>query len=204
MPAPTAMNVLTLQEKEFLRQINTPAAQSSKPNTLFEKQDIVGKGAYGAVYKGKHRETNQVVALKIINLDTADDDVEDIQKEVALLKRLMAQGSLANEENGASSKQKGKDGDEELYGVPNVIKYYGCWTEGPKVWIVMELAEGGSVRTLARASPMTELQICLTAREVLNALAFLHKNGIIHRDIKGKMAKSRFPLSSRTKPHILS
>jgi protein-serine/threonine kinase len=156
MPSPTAMNVLTLQEKEFLRQINTPSAQSSKPGTLFDKQDIVGKGAYGAVYKGKHRDTNQVVALKIINLDTADDDVEDIQKEVALLKRLMAQGSLANDENGggssSSSKQKGKDkdGDEALYGVPNVIKYYGCWTEGPKVWIVMELAEGGSVRTLVR------------------------------------------------------
>jgi serine/threonine protein kinase len=146
--ANTAMNLLTPQEKEFLRLINTPAAQSSKPNTLFEKQDIVGKGAYGAVYKGKHRQTDQVVALKIINLDTADDDVEDIQKEVALLKRLMAQGNLMNEENGVNGKQKGKAGEEEVYGVPNVIKYYGCWTEGPKVWIVMELAEGGSVRTL--------------------------------------------------------
>lgn len=146
MPSTTAMNVLTPQEKEFLRQINTPVALSAKPNTLFEKHDIVGKGAYGAVYKGKHRQTNQIVALKIINLDTADDDVEDIQKEVALLKRLMAQGSLANDENG--SKQKSRAGDEEVYGVPNVIKYYGCWTEGPKVWIVMELADGGSVRTL--------------------------------------------------------
>lgn len=148
------MNILTLtpQEKEFLRQINTPSAQSAKPNTLFEKQDIVGKGAYGAVYKGKHRQTDQVVALKIINLDTADDDVEDIQKEVALLKRLMAQGNLANDEHSGNGKQKSKVGEEEVYGVPNVIKYYGCWTEGPKVWIVMELAEGGSVRTLVRIS----------------------------------------------------
>lgn len=30
----------------------------------------------------------------------------------------------------------------------NVIKYYGSLMEGPRVWIIMELAEGGSIRTL--------------------------------------------------------
>ena len=30
----------------------------------------------------------------------------------------------------------------------NVIKYYGSLMEGPIVWIIMELAEGGSIRTL--------------------------------------------------------
>lgn len=47
-----------------------------------------------------------------------------------------------------SSPINGQQSDWNHYGVPNVIKYYGCWTEGPKVWIVMEIAEGGSVRTL--------------------------------------------------------
>jgi protein-serine/threonine kinase len=32
----------------------------------------------------------------------------------------------------------------------NVIKYYGSLMEGPRVWIIMELAEGGSIRTLVR------------------------------------------------------
>lgn len=48
----------------------------------------------------------------------------------------------------------------------------------------MEYAEGGSIRTLSRAQPLKELHICLVIREVLLALAFLHKNGVIHRDIK--------------------
>jgi len=67
------------------------------------------------------------VALKIINLDTEDDDVGDIQKEIALLQQLM-------------NTTGGKD--------MNVIKYYGSLMEGPRVWIIMELAEGGSIRTL--------------------------------------------------------
>ncbi len=80
-----------------------------------------------------------MVALKIINLDTEDDDVGDIQKEVSLLQQLM-------------------DGTTGGLGgvMPNVIKYYGCLTEGPRVWIVMEYAEGGSIRTLVGSAIMSE------------------------------------------------
>lgn len=39
----------------------------------------------------------------------------------------------------------------------------------------------------SRAQPLKELHICLVVREVLLALAFLHKNGVIHRDIKGML-----------------
>lgn len=39
----------------------------------------------------------------------------------------------------------------------------------------------------SRAQPLKELHICLVVREVLLALAFLHKNGVIHRDIKGTL-----------------
>lgn len=148
-----------------------------------QKLEIIGKGAYGAVYRGRHIQSGHVVALKIINLDTEDDDVGDIQKEIALLQQLMNTGG-------------GKD--------MNVIKYYGSLMEGPRVWIIMELAEGGSIRTLvrlyqarslakyqlrwpqSRAQPLKEQHICLVIREVLVALAFLHKNGVIHRDIKGR------------------
>lgn len=81
------------------------------------------------MYKGRHRLSGHVVALKIINLDTEDDDVADIQKEISLLQRLM-------------------HGSNKEGVLPNVIKYYASLMTGPKVWIIMELAEGGSIRTL--------------------------------------------------------
>ena len=94
---------------------------------LYQKQEIVGKGSYGAVYKGVEVATGKIVALKIINLDTEDDDVGDIQREVTLLSQL--RGAERN----------------------NVSVYYGCYLEGPRVWIIMDFASGGSVRTLVRS-----------------------------------------------------
>ena len=41
----------------------------------------------------------------------------------------------------------------------NVIKYYGSLMEGPRVWIIMELAEGGSIRTLVRG-PRSGIEWC--------------------------------------------
>ncbi|EGN99912.1 hypothetical protein SERLA73DRAFT_53219 [Serpula lacrymans var. lacrymans S7.3] len=128
---------------------------------LFRRLETVGKGAYGSVHKGVHIPTGNVVALKIINLDTADDDVEAIQREVALL--------------------------TQLRDAPNVTKYYGCYLDGPRVWIVMEFAQGGSVRTLMQASKegvIEERYIVIIVREVLVGLSYLHKSAIIHRDIK--------------------
>lgn len=34
-------------------------------HSMFEKHEIVGKGAYGAVYRGTNKQTGEVVALKV-------------------------------------------------------------------------------------------------------------------------------------------
>lgn len=128
---------------------------------LYQRLETVGKGAYGSVHKGKDLRTGDVVALKIINLDTEDDDVGDIQREVALL--------------------------TQLRDAPNVTRYFGCYLDGPRVWIVMEYAQGGSVRTLMKASKdgtVEEKYVLIITREVLKALEYLHKSNIIHRDLK--------------------
>ncbi|KAJ3482494.1 hypothetical protein NLI96_g6936 [Meripilus lineatus] len=128
---------------------------------LYRRLETIGKGAYGSVHKGLHIPTGNIVALKIINLDTEDDDVGDIQREVALL--------------------------TQLRDAPNVTKYFGCYLDGPRVWIVMEYAQGGSVRTLMKASKdgtIEEKYVVVIIREVLLALGYLHKSAIIHRDLK--------------------
>ena len=111
----------------------------------YEKQEIVGKGAYGSVYRGVHKTSGQVVALKVslcrrdvgsqiecchkqvIDLDHPDnDDISEIQKEVALLGQL-------------------RDAADH-----NITLYHGCWVNRTELWIVMDYASGGSIRTLVR------------------------------------------------------
>lgn len=143
------------------RGAGTGAADAAPPvNSVYRRLELVGRGAYGAVYRGVHVETGAAVALKVVNLDTPDDDVSDIQREVALLSQLRE----------AASK--------------NVVRYWGCWLKGPELWIVMDFAEGGSVRTLMKAGPIAERYCAVIVRETLVALNYLHKSGIIHRDIK--------------------
>lgn len=89
----------------------------------------MGKGAYGGVYKGVHTPTGLVVALKVIDLDTADDDITEIRKEVALLSEMRE----ANKHN--------------------ITLYHGCYLNGTELWIAMDFASGGSIRTLVRRSP---------------------------------------------------
>ncbi|KAG2211201.1 hypothetical protein INT47_006320 [Mucor saturninus] len=134
-----------------------PALPASQ---LYKKLKKVGKGAYGSVYKGLDTRTNKVIAIKVLNLDTEEDDVDDIQKEISLLSQLTHAKSQ------------------------NITPYYGSFLNDAKLWIIMEYAAGGSVRTIMKAGNLEERYIAVITREVLLALSYLHKNQIIHRDIK--------------------
>ncbi|KAI5479509.1 protein-serine/threonine kinase [Pseudohyphozyma bogoriensis] len=131
---------------------------TSDVKSLFTRKELVGKGAYGGVYKGVHNPTGTVVALKVIDLDTPDDDISEIQKEVALLSEM-------------------RDAARH-----NITLYHGSYLSGHELWIAMDFASGGSIRTLARS--IDEKYIVLIVREILVALSFLHRQNIIHRDVK--------------------
>ncbi|BFZ55835.1 kinase that interacts with cdc31p [Savitreella phatthalungensis] len=126
----------------------------------YQRSEVIGRGSYGVVYRGINRETNRLVAIKVLNLDTVEDEVADIQKEIILLQSLRA-------------------GDAQ-----NVVNYHGCFLNGTRLWIVMDCCEGGSIRTLMKAGSIEERFIGVIVREVLTALAFIHKSNIIHRDVK--------------------
>ncbi|CAO3669231.1 unnamed protein product [Rhizopus stolonifer] len=127
---------------------------------VYKKLKKVGKGAYGSVYKGINTQTNKEIAIKVLNLDTEEDNVDDIQKEISLLSQLTHARSQ------------------------NITPYYGSLLVGTKLWIIMEYAAGGSVRTIMKAGNIEEKHIAVIVRELLLALSYLHKNQIIHRDIK--------------------
>ena len=64
---------------------------------------------------------------------------------------------------------------------PNVLRIDGLFREGRRAWITMEHAAGGDLGTL-RGRPAAE--VLTPAIDVAKALAYLHGQGLVHRDVK--------------------
>ncbi|KAL5530060.1 hypothetical protein ACEPAF_6317 [Sanghuangporus sanghuang] len=137
--------------------IAAPMLPNNDPASLYTILEKLGTGSFGTVYKGMHNDTKQIVAIKQIDLEDTDDDIAEIQQEIAHLAQC----------------------DSEY-----VTRYYGAFVKGYKLWIVMEYLAGGSCLDLLKPGVFSEAHIAIICRELLLGLDYLHSEGKIHRDIK--------------------
>ncbi|KAG6088455.1 hypothetical protein E4U30_005504 [Claviceps sp. LM220 group G6] len=123
----------------------------------YQVLEELGRGSFGVVYKGIEKATGETVAIKHIDLESNDDDIQDIQAEIAVLSTCAS---------------------------PYVTQYKGSFLRGYKLWIVMEYLGGGSCLDLLKPANFSETHIAIVCRELLLGIQYLHSEGKIHRDIK--------------------
>jgi len=66
----------------------------------------------------------------------------------------------------------------------NIVEMFNSYLVEDQLWVVMEYLEGGALTDIVTNVRMTEEQIATVCKMCLQALAFLHSQGVIHRDIK--------------------
>lgn len=137
----------------------------------YEFEELIGKGAYGRVYKGRQLSTRQLVAIKVMDIDAIDyKALRDFRDES--IKDFVHETKVLTQVKDAGAKN-----------VNELIETISIHTQ---LWLVCEYCPGGSVRTLMRATGdrLEERFIIPIARELAEGLRAIHAAGVIHRDVK--------------------
>ncbi|KAG5361412.1 Serine/threonine-protein kinase svkA [Yarrowia sp. C11] len=157
-PNPSPSNVAHHTYNVLDPETQDELSKCHNPDEVVALDIVLGKGSFGKVYKGRIRKTNQVCAVKQVNLDE-EDDIDEIALEVNFLASLRC---------------------------PYITEYYGSVVDNRDytLWILMEYCGGGSCADLIKSQPFREDHIAVVMRDTLRGLEYLHKQRKVHRDIK--------------------
>nr|XP_046266036.1 serine/threonine-protein kinase 10 [Scatophagus argus] len=128
------------------------------PNDIWEILGELGDGAFGKVYKARNKETGALAAAKQIETK-CEDELEDYMVEIDILAKC-----------------------DHRY----IVKLLDAFYHDNTLWIMIEFCPGGAVDAtmLELDRGLTEPQIKVVCRQMLEALVYLHSMKIIHRDLK--------------------
>src|SRR5688572_17525273 len=129
----------------------------------YEVRRALGKGAMGMVYEGFDPVIERKVAIKTILAENLE--AFDLEEATARFKReAQAAGRLQH---------------------PGIVAVYEYGNDADMAFIVMEYVEGRELKDAMRSDNRFEvIEIFEIMKQLLTALDYSHKQGVVHRDIK--------------------
>jgi len=126
----------------------------------YELVDVLGQGGMSVVFKGRHKLTEQEVALKILPPELAAHS----QVKSRFLEEAKALAALDH---------------------PNIVHLYNFGQENGYFALAMQLVQGQTwERMILESGRLDWVTSCKLAVDVLSALEYAHGRGVIHRDMK--------------------
>ncbi|KAF7701797.1 NUAK family SNF1-like kinase 1 [Silurus meridionalis] len=126
----------------------------------YELLETLGRGTYGKVKKAIERHSGRVVAIKSIKKDKIKDeqDMVHIRREIEIMSSLRH---------------------------PHIISIYEVFENKDKIVIVMEYASKGELYDyISERRRLSERETRHFFRQIVSAVHYCHKNGVVHRDLK--------------------
>jgi len=125
------------------------------------KVEKIGEGTYGVVYKGKHKKTGKVVALKKIRIENEDEGVPSTAiRELSILKELVH---------------------------PNVVSLLDVLMQESRIYLVFEFLSMDLKKYLDSIPDgqfMDKELVKSYTYQLLEGILFCHRRRILHRDLK--------------------
>ncbi|EPX71192.1 STE/STE20/PAKA protein kinase Shk1 [Schizosaccharomyces octosporus yFS286] len=163
-PSTEAVTTQRVQKRGARQQPNDAATiaklqsicNKENPTLLYRNFTKIGQGASGDVFSARQVGTNLSVAIKKMNINQQPKK-EFIVNEILVMK---------------SHHHK------------NIVNFIDTFFFKSELWMIMEYMRGGSLTEVVTNNTLTEGQMATICRETLEGLRHLHRNGIVHRDIK--------------------
>jgi eukaryotic-like serine/threonine-protein kinase len=125
----------------------------------YEIKAVIGFGGMGEVYRAHDSRLNRDVAIKVLRGDGT---------AIAALRNRFEREARA----------------VAALSHPNIVAVYDFGIEGDQQYIVSELIEGESLRSLIKGKPVPVRKLVEIASQVAEGLAAAHAAGVVHRDLK--------------------
>lgn len=122
---------------------------------------VLGKGSFGIVVEAIERETHEIFAVKITERNiVGTDDISNCKNEAEILSKLHH---------------------------PNIIRFHSYLEDPTRNYMFTEVIRGGELfDRLIEKNGFVECESRTIASKILSAIAYCHRHGIVHRDIKAE------------------